>query len=202
MKEGTFREDLFYRLAIITIETPPLRDRREDLPELAAYCLHEAAQSMNRPEMRLSRGALELMAAHDWPGNVREFKNCLTRAVAFAEGDILLPRHITLEQETPDFTPGAGEKPRPNTVGRAEGETVPAPSSADTGGDRLNERQARVLAVLNGRGGFSRAEYEAAAAGGVSSRTAQNDLRELVELGILKKTGAGPSTRYILQGSR
>ena len=202
VKEGTFREDLFYRLAIITIETPPLRERKEDLPELAAYCLHEAAQSMNRTEMRLSRGALELMAAHDWPGNVREFKNCLTRAVAFAEGDTLLRRHITLEQETPDFAPGGAEKARVGAVGKAEDEAAFIPPPADVDRERLNERQARVLAALNGRGGFSRAEYEAAAGGGVSSRTAQNDLRELVELGILKKTGAGPGTRYILQGPR
>lgn len=99
VRAGTFREDLYYRLAIISIETPPLRHRKEDIPQLAAYCIREAAESMGQPEVRLSRGALELMAAHDWPGNVRELKNCLTRAMAFVEGDLILPQHIVLEQD-------------------------------------------------------------------------------------------------------
>ena len=99
MRAGTFREDLYYRLAIISIETPPLRHRKEDIPQLAAYCIREAAEGMGQPEVRLSRGALELMAAHDWPGNVRELKNCLTRAMAFVEEDLILPQHIVLEQD-------------------------------------------------------------------------------------------------------
>ena len=99
VRAGTFREDLYYRLAIISIETPPLRHRKEDIPQLAAYCIREAALNMGHPEARLSRGALELMAAHDWPGNVRELKNCLTRAMAFVEGDLILPQHIVLEQD-------------------------------------------------------------------------------------------------------
>ena len=99
VRAGTFREDLYYRLAIISIETPPLRHRKEDIPQLAAYCIREAAEGMGQPEVRLSRGALELMAAHDWPGNVRELKNCLTRAMAFVDGDLILPQHIVLEQD-------------------------------------------------------------------------------------------------------
>ena len=99
VRAGAFREDLYYRLAIISIETPPLRHRKEDTPQLAAFCIREAAEAMGQPEVRLSRGALELMAAHDWPGNVRELKNCLTRAMAFVEGDLILPQHIVLEQD-------------------------------------------------------------------------------------------------------
>ena len=99
VRAGAFREDLYYRLAIISIETPPLRHRKEDIPQLAAFCIREAAETMGQPEVRLSRGALELMAAHDWPGNVRELKNCLTRAMAFVEGDLILPQHIVLEQD-------------------------------------------------------------------------------------------------------
>ena len=99
VRAGTFREDLYYRLAIISIETPPLRHRKEDIPQLAAYCIREAAEGMGQPEVRLSRGALELMAAHDWPGNVRELKNCLTRAMAFVDGDLILPQHVVLEQD-------------------------------------------------------------------------------------------------------
>lgn len=99
VRAGEFREDLYYRLAIISIETPPLRHRKEDIPGLAAFCIHEAAQSLGRPEAKLSRGALDLMTSYDWPGNVREFKNCITRAMAYVEGDLILRQHITLEQD-------------------------------------------------------------------------------------------------------
>ena len=209
VKEGSFREDLYYRLAIISIETPPLRGRKEDIPELAAFCLQEAAKGMGRPEMRLSRGALEFLTLHDWPGNVREFKNCLTRALAFADGDILLQRHINLEQNLSEHMAGAGDEPTINaaTAGKSAGESaqapigsVPLPQEARYAG--LNERQRRALTLLHGRGGFTRAEYEEFAGSELSSRTAQNDLRELVELGIVTKAGAGPGTRYILQPSR
>ena len=115
VRAGTFREDLYYRLAIISIETPPLRHRKEDIPELAVFCIHDAAVALGRPEARLSRGALDLMYAYDWPGNVREFKNCLTRAMAFVEGDLILVQHITLEQDAfHTYT-----KPLPHTAGAA-----------------------------------------------------------------------------------
>jgi DNA-binding NtrC family response regulator len=97
VRAGAFREDLYYRLAVISIETPPLRHRKDDIPELAAFCIHDAAGAIGRQEARLSRGALDLMYAYDWPGNVRELKNCLIRAMAFVEDDLILPQHISLE---------------------------------------------------------------------------------------------------------
>jgi DNA-binding NtrC family response regulator len=101
VRAGAFREDLYYRLAIISIETPPLRHHKEDIPQLAAFCIREAAANMGQSDVQvhLSHGALELIVAYDWPGNVRELKNCLTRAMAFAEGDLILPQHIMLEQD-------------------------------------------------------------------------------------------------------
>ncbi len=201
-RDGRFREDLYYRLAIISIETPPLRERKEDIPELAAFCLHEAARSMGRPDLRVSRGALEFMTTHDWPGNVREFKNCLTRAMAFADGDILLRRHINLKQNA---NGSAGEQSAYDApereVARYASDAAPlSPARDDDFGASLNERQTKAMRLLRGGDGFSRAEYEAAAGAEVSSRTAQNDLRELVELGILRKRGAGPGTRYFVAG--
>lgn len=378
VRAGTFREDLYYRLAIISIETPPLRHRKEDIPELAAFCIHETCLQMARPEARLSRGALELITAHDWPGNVREFKNCVTRAVAFAEGDLILPQHIFLEQDafrtyakpippqmlagrlksppledaenalnvwsnallsgkTPPFPPKkawqppvalhspAGEGhaaeflwPAPprarftpfrsdNKSSEAEAAVVPdkatepvPPSFADAGsgtaglasflsrdafslplpdaasfasggrrdmsltdedlalalgedgtasalagatpaereasspryageteqdeglllfaasGTRarketsaaapppgalhcLNERQLRGLEFLRENNEMTRTQYEEVAGQGLSARTAQNDLKELVGLGVLERVGAGPGVRYILR---
>lgn len=88
-KAGTFREDLYYRLAVITIETPPLRERREDIPALANYFLKEAAASLDRPPLALSRGALDALIQYAWPGNVREIRNLITRTAAFTEHEII-----------------------------------------------------------------------------------------------------------------
>ncbi|MBP7926567.1 MAG: sigma 54-interacting transcriptional regulator, partial [Desulfobulbus sp.] len=99
---GDFREDLFYRLAVITINTPPLRQRKEDIPVLVKYYLEEYVDLSGRKPVGISRGALEKMMRHDWPGNIRELKNCLVRSVAFAEGDLLLAEHILFDERSGD----------------------------------------------------------------------------------------------------
>lgn len=76
VREGTFREDLYFRLSVLPVRTPPLRERKEDLPLLARTLL-----ARNHPEARLSPQALEALQGYDWPGNVRELRNVLTRAV-------------------------------------------------------------------------------------------------------------------------
>jgi DNA-binding NtrC family response regulator len=85
-REGRFRDDLYYRLATIVLELPPLRARREEIPALAAELLREAAEANGRPGLGLAPGVAELLARYDWPGNVRELKNALDRAVVLARG--------------------------------------------------------------------------------------------------------------------
>jgi transcriptional regulator with GAF, ATPase, and Fis domain len=91
VREGTFREDLYYRLRGVTIEMPSLRKRLEDLPELCAYLLERIAAERKEPVKRISPAALERLAAHRWPGNVRELENVLRSATLFADGDELGP---------------------------------------------------------------------------------------------------------------
>ncbi|MBU1041938.1 MAG: sigma-54 dependent transcriptional regulator [Proteobacteria bacterium] len=97
VQRGEFREDLYYRLKVITIQTPALRQRKEDIPLLASHFLKESALTVRRGEVGLSRGALEKLMAHHWPGNVRELKNCITRALAFAEGDVLYAEDLVFD---------------------------------------------------------------------------------------------------------
>ncbi|UCH84797.1 MAG: sigma 54-interacting transcriptional regulator [Candidatus Latescibacterota bacterium] len=86
VEKGTFRRDLFYRLNVVPIQLPPLRDRREDILPLAGFFVEKFAKAMKRPQPTISRGAKELLLQHDWTGNVRELENAIERALALAEG--------------------------------------------------------------------------------------------------------------------
>jgi transcriptional regulator with PAS, ATPase and Fis domain len=87
--EGSFLEDLFYRLSVIPIEIPPLRERREDIPGLAEHFLRKHEQRTGKRLERIGDDALALLQAHDWPGNVRELENAIERAVVLATGPVI-----------------------------------------------------------------------------------------------------------------
>ena len=91
---GRFREDLFYRLNVVNIETPPLRERRSDIPVLAKFFVDRYAKDNGKPVEALSTQALELLVAYDWPGNVRELENAIERAVVLATGAEIDVRHL------------------------------------------------------------------------------------------------------------
>ncbi|MDH3289762.1 MAG: sigma-54 dependent transcriptional regulator [Gemmatimonadota bacterium] len=97
---GTFREDLYYRLRVVEIHVPPLRDRLGDLPLLAEHLVALTAEDLHRPAPVLSEEAMEALLAHRWPGNVRELENALTRAVVLATGDVIHPEHLALGHRT------------------------------------------------------------------------------------------------------
>jgi two-component system response regulator PilR (NtrC family) len=89
--EGRFREDLYYRINVIPIALPPLRERREDIPLLAEHFLAKYSEQMGKPLSGISREALEMLTAYDWPGNIRELENVLERAVALESTPSILP---------------------------------------------------------------------------------------------------------------
>lgn len=86
MRRGTFREDLYYRLNVIAITLPPLRDRTADLPDLVQHFLEQYRREVNRPHLGLEPEAMQLLCAYHWPGNVRELQNAIERAVVLAPG--------------------------------------------------------------------------------------------------------------------
>ncbi len=92
--EGRFREDLFYRINVIPIALPPLRDRREDIPLLAEFFLTKYNEQMDKAITGISHEALALLTAHDWPGNIRELENVLERAVALEATPTILPESL------------------------------------------------------------------------------------------------------------
>jgi DNA-binding NtrC family response regulator len=91
---GQFREDLLYRLNVITIEMPPLRERLEDIPFLAQHLVIQLAEKHDRPARFLTSGALEVLRAHHWPGNVRELRNSIERAVIICSGEEIERHHL------------------------------------------------------------------------------------------------------------
>ena len=99
VRDGRFREDLFYRLNVITIDLPPLRSRREDIPLLANHFLEFYTNENGLAPRRLSADALRALMDYEWPGNVRELENCIERGVVLSSGPVigseLLPGHIT-----------------------------------------------------------------------------------------------------------
>jgi two-component system response regulator PilR (NtrC family) len=93
-KAGRFREDLFYRINVIGIHLPPLRERREDIPLVAEHFLAKYSEQMGKSINAISREALELMQKYDWPGNIRELENTIERAVALESTPTVLPHSL------------------------------------------------------------------------------------------------------------
>jgi two-component system response regulator AtoC len=94
IERGLFREDLFYRLSVVNVELPPLRERREDLLPLSSYFIREFSRQYDRSVDRLSEEVKTIFIRHHWPGNIRELKNCIERAVIFCEGDVIEIDHL------------------------------------------------------------------------------------------------------------
>jgi two-component system response regulator PilR (NtrC family) len=96
--ENLFREDLYYRLSVIPIRVPDLRERREDIPLLANHFLKKYAAAANRSILRMNKGSLDALCDYEWPGNVRQLENTVERAVALEMSDEL---HVELPAERP-----------------------------------------------------------------------------------------------------
>ncbi len=94
IKEGTFREDLYYRLNVIAIPMPPLRERRDDIPLLVAHFLKSKGGSRSGRPFQITRQTMEILCAYDWPGNVRELENAIERAVTLCEGETVRVRDL------------------------------------------------------------------------------------------------------------
>jgi DNA-binding NtrC family response regulator len=106
---GNFRADLFYRLRVVTVDIPPLRERREDIPLLAETFVRLAAERYDLPERNLSQGTLKRLLEYNWPGNVRELRNTIDRAVIMAEADEIMPKDLPDEITAGMPLSGVGE---------------------------------------------------------------------------------------------
>jgi DNA-binding NtrC family response regulator len=126
IRQGKFREDLFYRLNVISLRCPPLRDRREDIFELSLFFLRTFAARSGKAPTRIEEEALEVLTSYDWPGNIRQLENALERAVVLAETDA-----IRVEDLPPEIVAAVrrgSTNPRPTTITRRDGVSTPGRS--------------------------------------------------------------------------
>src|SRR2546429_742379 len=157
-----FRADLYYRLNVLSLHVPPLRERPEDIPKLVEYFLGIYQQRFNRPNLDLAGEARQLLQGYSWPGNVRELRNCLERAAALSHGDMI---------EASQILSGAEKS---EVVGSRSGQaTATAPQSAPVTLEQL-ERE-HILRILKESDGN---RERTAAILGISSRTLYRKLRE------------------------
>jgi Nif-specific regulatory protein len=170
---GQFREDLYYRLNVLKVQLPPLRERREDIPLLASHFLEEADSKRN---LRLSPAVLKILYEQNYPGNVRELRNMILRAATLCSGTVVRPEHLMLEK----------------SESRRDSESYDGEHSSP-----LNSRQRAVLQELQRRGGYITTK-DHCAQHKVSDRTGLRDLKELVEVELLQKKGSRKSARYSL----
>ncbi len=120
IRTGRFREDLYYRLNVISLRCPSLRERREDVFELALHFLEHYGADGGKTIVRIEEDAIEALTAYSWPGNIRQLENVIQRAVVLAEGECLrradLPLEITSGDDSPDFTIAPADRPRPRNA--------------------------------------------------------------------------------------
>jgi transcriptional regulator with PAS, ATPase and Fis domain len=178
--EGKFREDLFYRLNVISITLPPLRERVDDIIELALYFLNRAAERAGKRITHLEDGVIEALKLHSWPGNIRELENAIERSVVMAEGPEItlpdLPADIVTSAARPlhviETKPLLAQTARPEASGHRDREPV-AVDGFPAGFP--GERQALVNALAQARGN----KAEAARALGIPRSTFFSRLKKL-----------------------
>lgn len=151
VSEGRFREDLYYRLSVIRIYVPPLRERREEIPHLSTFFLRESSERLGKPDVQLSPATLDILARYWWPGNVRQLRNEIQRAVALSQpGSLITPDQLSADLTAPPSREagkaGGAERVVPgnlaNAVERVERQLIEATL------DRTNRNISETARVL------------------------------------------------------
>lgn len=120
IEEGKFREDLYFRLRVVEIVVPPLRDRTEDIPILAGFLLQKAARELHKDVRTIPQSVMRLLQSYEWPGNVREMENALIRAAVLSHGTTLSPEHLSLGNGRVTASAGTTNDPENDTLDAME----------------------------------------------------------------------------------
>ena len=145
VREGNFREDLYYRLNVFPVRIPPLRDRRDDIRILAEYFIGKYASELKKGRFTISGEALNLLSEMEWKGNVRELANCMERAVIIADGGEIGPDHLGLAKKTADDEPSGGLQRAASVAAKAAEIEAIKSALAASGGNK--SRASELLGV-------------------------------------------------------
>jgi two-component system NtrC family response regulator len=189
---GRFREDLYYRLKVVHIKVPPLRERRDDIPLLVHHFLEKAAKANAIPVKSVSQEALKYLYQYDWIGNVRELENVIERAVILCDADDIGPQDLPEElfqQRLPGITKEISGQSQTTSDLAGDGELLPYLG--------MNQRQAKAINFIKKNGYITNDYY--IQINHISDRHARRDLSQMVDLDIVVRVGKGRSTRYVLK---
>jgi len=146
VEDGSFREDLYYRIAVVMIQTPALRDRRGDIPLLVEHFLEKFSAAHRKPIQALTPHAMELLTSYQWPGNVRQLENCIEQAVVLCEGDVVDVDALWLGDAAPRRVEADGSiRVRSGLTLRDVEQQYILRTLQETGGNRT--RAARILGI-------------------------------------------------------
>ncbi len=195
---GRFRSDLFYRLNVVHVHLPPLRERTDDIPLLVNHFLTKYGASVGKPKMSIGLDALRCLMQYSWPGNVRELENAIERAVILCGGNEIELRDIPAEIASPGSAQPAAEVP---TVRTDEDQSWKPTATVmpDLGnrlpGSGLRPRQHQAMEFVRLHGFITNKYYSQI--NGISERQALRELNEMVDTGILSRSGKGRGVHYV-----
>ena len=156
VEAGTFREDLYYRIAVVMVQTPPLRERRDDVPLLVEHFLAKFAAAHRKAIRGLTREAQDLLAGCHWPGNVRQLENCLEQAVVLCEGDTIDVDVLPLADPAPRSEPRSGHPDQTGLDAQGGGAAVYPPDARGHRGEpdpgRANPRHQPAVPPVQAQG--------------------------------------------------
>jgi two-component system NtrC family response regulator len=198
---GNFRSDLFYRLNVVHVQLPALKERADDIPLLVNHFLAKYSQPGDRRQISLEPEALRVMLDYGWPGNVRELENVIERALILSNGEKITVKD--LPQELRESGPDAYLDSVPELLSEV-GAAFPVDMKAPDGlraGDRLpqwgmNRRQLKAIDFIKDHGFVTNRHYSHL--NDISERQALRELTEMVDTGVLDRIGKGRACRYIL----
>jgi DNA-binding NtrC family response regulator len=181
VEQGRFRSDLYYRLKVVTLRIPPLRERRDDIPRLANHFLTQFTRENDRERMRLSADAMRALVEARWEGNVRELRNLIESLVVLTPHDEISAEDLPGEYRRPQAAP-APVRPGEGKTARGAGSGAEARTMEEI------ERDA-ILTTLERTGGN---RTQAAELLGIGLRTLQRKLKDYVSRGLLPEEGTEP----------
>jgi Nif-specific regulatory protein len=163
VREGRFREDLYYRLAVVPIHVPPLRERRADIPRLADFFVERYGQGA-KPIRRIATSAIDLLCAYHWPGNVRELENCIERAVLFSDDGVIHAHDLPPTLQMPESSAASHRGGLTATLDRVERDMIVDALKASRGNmaeaARLLEVSERLIGLRVRKHGIDRKRFK------------------------------------------